>query len=58
MTRLAVKKYSYLDPTRVAVYGWSYGGFATLRIVETAPERMFRCAVSGAPVTNFQYYGN
>ena len=56
-TRLVLKKYHYLDPTRVAIHGWSYGGFATLRIVEMAPERMYKCAISGAPVTTFQYYG-
>ncbi|CAL2046402.1 unnamed protein product [Caenorhabditis brenneri] len=46
----------YLDPTRVAVFGWSYGGFMTLSMVNQAQEGFFKCAVSVAPVTNFAYY--
>ncbi|CAB03411.1 Dipeptidyl peptidase family member 1 [Caenorhabditis elegans] len=45
-----------LDARRVAVFGWSYGGFMTLSMVNEAPEQFFKCAVSVAPVTNFAYY--
>lgn len=43
------------DPQRVGVYGWSYGGYMALMCLTRAPE-VFRCAVSGAPVTAWDGY--
>ena len=40
-----------IDPTRLAVYGGSYGGFATLVCVTTMPER-WKCAVDVFGVAN------
>lgn len=40
-----------IDPERLAVYGGSYGGFATLVCVTTLPER-WRCAVDVFGVAN------
>ncbi|CAD6184473.1 unnamed protein product [Caenorhabditis auriculariae] len=51
-----VSRYPFLDGNRVAVFGWSYGGFMTLRMVEEAPPSFFECAISVAPVVNFMYY--
>ncbi|HEU4403134.1 MAG TPA: S9 family peptidase, partial [Candidatus Polarisedimenticolia bacterium] len=45
-----------IDPQRVGITGWSYGGFMTMWAV-TRTER-FRAAVAGAGVANWQsYYG-
>ncbi|CAB3398621.1 unnamed protein product [Caenorhabditis bovis] len=55
-TKMALEKYAFLDPSRVAVFGWSYGGFMAIRMVEASGKASFRCAVSVAPVTNFAYY--
>ncbi|KIH67620.1 hypothetical protein ANCDUO_02050 [Ancylostoma duodenale] len=54
--RQVIKKYPFLDARRVSVFGWSYGGFAAALMVERAPEAFFKCAISVAPVANFQYY--
>ena len=43
------------DPSRVGVYGWSYGGYMTLMCLARAPET-FRAGVSGAPVTSWDGY--
>ncbi len=43
------------DLNRVGVYGWSYGGFMTLMLMEKAPE-LFRAGVAGAPVTDYRFY--
>jgi dipeptidyl-peptidase-4 len=43
------------DPGRVAVYGWSYGGYMSLRLLGAAPE-LFRAAVAGAPTTSYDGY--
>jgi dipeptidyl aminopeptidase/acylaminoacyl peptidase len=51
----ALKKYP-IDPNRLGVTGWSYGGFMTMWTV-TQTDR-FRAAVAGAGVANWQsYYG-
>jgi dipeptidyl aminopeptidase/acylaminoacyl peptidase len=51
----AIKKYP-IDPARLGVTGWSYGGFMTMWTV-TQTNR-FRGAVAGAGIANWQsYYG-
>jgi dipeptidyl aminopeptidase/acylaminoacyl peptidase len=51
----AMKKYP-IDPNRLGVTGWSYGGFMTMWTV-TQTNR-FRAAVAGAGIANWQsYYG-
>jgi dipeptidyl aminopeptidase/acylaminoacyl peptidase len=52
---LALKKYP-IDPNRLGVTGWSYGGYMTMWTV-TQTNR-FKAAVAGAGVCNLQsYYG-
>ena len=49
------KKYS-VDPQRVGITGWSYGGFMTMFAVSQT--HRFRAAVAGAGIANWQsYYG-
>ena len=43
------------DPSRVGVYGWSYGGYMSLMCLMQAPD-VFHAAVSGAPVTHWDGY--
>lgn len=43
------------DPARVGIYGWSYGGYMSLRCLELAGD-VFRAAVAGAPVTHWDGY--
>jgi dipeptidyl-peptidase-4 len=43
------------DASRVAIYGWSYGGYMAARCLFRAPE-VFRAAVVGAPVVRWQEY--
>jgi dipeptidyl aminopeptidase/acylaminoacyl peptidase len=51
----AIKKYA-IDPARLGVTGWSYGGYMTMWTV-TQTNR-FRAAVAGAGIANWQsYYG-
>jgi dipeptidyl-peptidase-4 len=46
---------SFVDPARLGVWGWSYGGYLTLMMMFKAPE-IFRAGVSGAPVTDWSLY--
>ena len=45
----------YVDPARLGVWGWSYGGYMTLMLMFKAPQ-LFRAGVSGAPVTDWRLY--
>jgi dipeptidyl-peptidase-4 len=44
-----------IDPARVAVYGWSYGGYMTCLCLARAPD-VFKLGVAGAPVTDWDGY--
>lgn len=50
-----LKKLSFVDPARLGIHGWSYGGYMTLTAATRAPE-VFRAAFAGAPVTHWKYY--
>ncbi len=45
----------FVDPKRVGMYGWSYGGYMTLYSLLNAPD-VFRAGIAGAPVTNWRNY--
>ncbi|MEP6961403.1 MAG: prolyl oligopeptidase family serine peptidase, partial [Acidobacteriota bacterium] len=45
----------FVDPARVGIRGWSYGGFMTLNAMLNAPDT-FRAGIAGAPVTNWTNY--
>lgn len=45
----------FVDPARIGLYGWSYGGYMTLYTVTHAPG-LIKAAIAGAPVTNWRNY--
>lgn len=50
-----LKTLPYVDPERIGVFGWSYGGYMALMLLMRAPET-FAAGVSGAPVTDWSLY--
>lgn len=50
-----LKKLSYVDTSRMGLYGWSYGGFMTASIMTRYPG-IFKAAVAGGPVVDWSYY--
>ncbi|MFZ5694146.1 MAG: DPP IV N-terminal domain-containing protein [Pseudomonadota bacterium] len=50
-----LKAQSFVDPKRIATYGWAYGGYMSLKLLEKAPG-VFAAAVAGAPVTKWELY--
>ena len=50
-----LKNQPYVDPHRIATYGWSYGGYMSLKLLEKAPG-VFSAAIAGAPVTKWELY--
>jgi len=48
-------KQRFVDPKRVGVFGWSYGGYMTLRLLEAGSDKI-AMGVSVAPVTDWSLY--
>lgn len=45
----------YVDPDRMGINGWSYGGFMTITMMQRYPG-VFRAAVAGGPVIDWRFY--
>lgn len=46
---------AFVDPRRIGVWGWSYGGYMTLMLMLKASD-VFYAGVAGAPVTDWTLY--
>ena len=45
----------YVDKDRIALHGWSYGGFMITNLLLTYPD-LFTCGVAGGPVIDWSLY--
>ncbi|MXP40934.1 prolyl oligopeptidase family serine peptidase [Altererythrobacter soli] len=50
-----LKTLDFVDPDKIAIYGWSYGGYMTLKQLE-ADQGLYAAGISGAPVTKWELY--
>jgi len=48
---------SYIDKTRIGIFGWSYGGYMST-LCMTKGAAYFKTGIAVAPVTNWRYYDN
>jgi dipeptidyl-peptidase-4 len=46
---------SYVDPERIGIFGWSYGGYMT-SLCLTKGADVFKMGIAVAPVTTWRYY--
>ena len=46
----------YVDASRLAIWGWSYGGFMTLKTLEQDAGQTFSYGMAVAPVTDWRFY--
>ena len=54
-TALWLGQQSYVDKERIAIWGWSYGGWNTLMSMSEG-RPVFRCGIAIAPPTNWRFY--
>ncbi|KAK4190575.1 putative dipeptidyl aminopeptidase [Podospora australis] len=47
---------TYIDESRLAIWGWSFGGFNTLKTLEQDGGQTFRYGMAVAPVTDWRFY--
>lgn len=57
VTKYLVDNLHIIDPRRIAIWGWSYGGFVTLHALSDQRQELFQCGIAVAPVTNWRFYG-
>lgn len=50
-----LKSLPYVDPNRIGVFGWSYGGFMSTSLMTRQPGA-FKVGVAGGPVIDWSYY--
>lgn len=50
-----LKSLPYVDPAKIATYGWSYGGYMTIKMLQADPG-LYAAGISGAPVTKWELY--
>ena len=50
-----LKSLPYVDGNRLAVHGWSFGGFMTISLMLRQPG-VFTTGVAGGPVTDWKFY--
>ncbi|XP_017691780.1 PREDICTED: dipeptidyl peptidase 4 isoform X1 [Lepidothrix coronata] len=46
---------SFVDKDRIAIWGWSYGGYVTSMVLGSG-SGVFKCGIAVAPVSHWQYY--
>jgi len=50
-----LKAQPFVDPARIATFGWSYGGYMTLKMLEEHPGE-WAAGIAVAPVTRWELY--
>ncbi|MCL1937418.1 MAG: S9 family peptidase [Candidatus Azobacteroides sp.] len=48
---------NFIDPARIAIWGWSYGGFITLMSMSRG-NGIFKAGIAIAPVTDWRFYNS
>ncbi|KAG8432370.1 hypothetical protein GDO86_016852 [Hymenochirus boettgeri] len=49
------KTLGFIDEKRIAIWGWSYGGYVTSMVLGSG-SGIFKCGIAVAPVSSWQYY--
>jgi dipeptidyl aminopeptidase/acylaminoacyl peptidase len=55
-TEIYINERNFIDKEKVAIWGWSYGGFSTLKTLEFDKGEVFKFGMAVAPVTDWYLY--
>lgn len=55
--RFLQENLSYVDSTKTGIWGWSYGGYVAGMVLAKDNNKVFKYALSVAPITDWIYYG-
>lgn len=50
-----LKSLPYVEPSRIGVFGWSYGGYMSTNLILHG-NQVYKMAIAVAPVTNWRWY--
>lgn len=53
--RYLLETFKFLDVTRVAVWGWGYGGYVTAMLLGSQ-QNTLKCGIAVSPITDWLYY--
>ncbi|KOB70112.1 Inactive dipeptidyl peptidase 10 [Operophtera brumata] len=53
--RYLLETFKFLDVTRVAVWGWGYGGYVTAMLLGSQQSTL-KCGIAVSPITDWLYY--
>ena len=54
-SRYLLDTFKFLDVTRVAVWGWGYGGYVTAMLLGSQQSTL-KCGIAVSPITDWLYY--
>lgn len=55
LDRYLLDTMSFLDETRVGIWGWGYGGYVTAMVLGTQ-QNVYKCGISVSPIADWLYY--
>lgn len=56
-SRYLQEQLHFIDKRRLAVWGWSYGGFIATMLLSYSEQKLFNCGVAISPVVSWKLYG-
>ena len=56
VTKYLQENIDYIDASKTAIWGWSYGGFLSLSSLTKDTTGVFKCGASVAPVVKWELY--
>ncbi|KAK9869862.1 hypothetical protein WA026_003587 [Henosepilachna vigintioctopunctata] len=56
VTKKLLDTLPFIDKSKIAIWGWSYGGYAAGMVLATQKDDVFKCGISVAPVTDWALY--
>ncbi|XP_054285172.1 inactive dipeptidyl peptidase 10 isoform X2 [Macrosteles quadrilineatus] len=55
--RYMLEEFKFLDQTRIALWGWGYGGYVTTMVLGSQ-QKIFKCGIAVSPISDWQYYNS